>query len=75
MMQHEEREEFINSLVSSLERDLTKSTKERIISNPYIPYNLNVILDLMGKFGIQRRTAKEWLICAQIRFAEKNRKV
>jgi hypothetical protein len=74
-MQHGEREQYIDSIASSLERDLNKTAKSKIMSNPYIPYNQQVILDLMGKFGIQRRTAKEWLICAQIRFAEKNRKV
>jgi len=74
-MQHEEREQYINSLVSSLERDLNKKAKRRIFANPYIPYNLKVILDLMGKFAIQRRTAKEWLVCAQIRFVEKNRNI
>lgn len=72
-MQHGERKQYITSIASSLERDLTKSAKRKIISNPYIPYNSQVILDLMGKFSIQRRTAKEWLICAQIQFAEKNR--
>lgn len=66
-MQHKERETNINSLVQAMRHDLEPETKDRIAKNPYKPYNSEVILDLMGKFAIQRRTAKEWLICAQIR--------
>jgi len=66
-MQHEERETNINSLVRAMKEDLKSETKARIVKNPYKPYNDNVILDLMGRFAIQRRTAKEWLISAQIR--------
>ena len=66
-MQHEERENHINFLVQAMKRDLKPETKDRIDKNPYEPYNDEVILDLMGRFAIQRRTAKEWLICAQIR--------
>lgn len=72
-MQHEERENHINSLVQSMKRDLKPETKDKISKNPYEPYNNEVILDLMGKFGIQRRTAKEWLLCAQIRLVMRNK--
>lgn len=70
-MQHEDRENFIEQIVNSLISDLLPETKERICKNPYEPYNQDVILDLMGKYSIQRRTAKEWLVCAQIKLADK----
>jgi len=69
-MQHSDRETIIDTIVLSIRRDLTSTTKDKILKNPYIPYNEDVIFDLMGKFAVQRRTAKEWLVCAQIRFAE-----
>jgi len=72
-LQHEEREHIVDSLVKRLLNDLTPKALEKISKNPYEPYNPDVILDLMGTYAIQRRTAKEWLICAQIRVA--NRKV
>jgi len=68
-MQHEDRERFIEQITNSLIRDLHSETKKRICGNPYKPYNSDVILDLMGEYAIQRRTAKEWLISAQIRLA------
>ena len=68
-MQHEDRECFVEQITNSLIRDLLPETKKRICDNPYKPYNPDVILDLMGKYSIQRRTAREWLICAQIRLA------
>jgi len=73
-MQHEERESIIKRLVESLSKDLLPKAKSRICGNPYIIYNNKTILDLMADYGVQRRTAKEWLLCAQIRFAvrEKN---
>jgi hypothetical protein len=75
-MQHEDREHYIDVILHALETDLHKETKDKIVKNPYEPYNPTVILDLMGRYSIQRRTAKEWLICAQIRLAENlNRKV
>lgn len=73
-MQHEERESHINSLVQAMQRDLKPETKARIAKNPYKPYNDEVVLDLMGRFAIQRRTAKEWLICAQLRLVEEENK-
>lgn len=73
-MQHEEREFYINSLVQAMQCDLNPETKDRIAINPYKPYNNEVVFDLMGKFAIQRRTAKEWLICAQIRLTSERGK-
>ena len=68
-MQHEERETHIDALVQAMKRDLKPKTKARIIKNAYKPYSEEVILDLMARFSIQRRTAKSWLVCAQIRLA------
>ena len=64
-MQHTDRQSFIGDIVESLKRDLLSETKAKIIANPYEPYNSDVIVDLMGEYGVQRRTAREWLICAQ----------
>jgi len=75
-MQHEDREHCIDVILVALETDLLEEAKAKILKNPYEPYNPDVILDLMGEYSIQRRTAKEWLICAQIRLTKKqNRKV
>lgn len=75
-MQHEDRERFINIILARLKKDLRKNAKHKIIQNPYEPYNSNVILDLMANYSIQRRTAKEWLICAQIKLVnESNHKL
>lgn len=68
-MQHEERLRIIESLVESLSHDLLKEAKKKIRKNPYVAYNEQTILDLMADYGVQRRTAREWLICAQIRFS------
>jgi len=70
-MQHEDRKRFIEQITNSLIRDLLSETKKRICDNPYEPYNPDVILDLMGKYSVQRRTAREWLICAQIKLADR----
>ena len=69
-MQHEEREHHIEVILNSLIKDLLPATQKKIAETPYEPYNPEVILDLMGKYSIQRRTAKEWLICAQLRLVE-----
>lgn len=73
-MQHEDRKRFIEQLTNSLIRDLLPETKKRICEYPYEPYNSDVILDLMGKYSIQRRTAREWLMCAQIKLADRLKK-
>lgn len=70
-MQHEDRKRFIEQLTNSLIRDLLPETKKRICEHPYEVYNSDVILDLMGKYSIQRRTAREWLMCAQIKLADR----
>jgi len=69
-MQHEDREERINTILDRLIKDLLPETQKRIIKDPYKPYNPDVILDIMGEYSIQRRTAKEWLICAQIKLVK-----
>lgn len=69
-MQHEDRKRFIGQITNALIEDLLPKTKKRICKNPYEPYNLKVVLDLMGKYSVQRRTAKEWLICAQLNLAD-----
>lgn len=73
-MQHEDRERFIGQITNALIADLLPETKERICENPYKPYNPEVILDLMGKYSIQRRTAREWLICAQLNLVDRIKK-
>ena len=73
-MQHEEREEIIVSLVKSLSSDLLLKTKRKIYKNPYIVYNEQAILDLMADYGVQRRTAKGWLLSAQIRLTTNRNK-
>lgn len=72
-MQHEDREEVIESLVKSLSNDLVLKTKRKIYNNPYIIYNQRTILDLMADYGVQRRTAKGWLLSAQIRLATRKK--
>jgi len=74
-MQHEDREEIIESLVKSLSNDLILKTKRKIYNNPYIIYNQHTILDLMADYGVQRRTAKGWLLSAQIRLATRKKNV
>lgn len=72
-MQHEERENIIESLVKSLSNDLIPETKKKIRKNPYVIYNEQTILDLMADYGVQRRTARGWLLCAQIRLATRKK--
>jgi len=74
-MQHEERIDIIENLVKSLLSDLLPETKKKIRKNPYVVYNEQTILDLMGDYGVQRRTAREWLLCAQIRLAMRKKNV
>lgn len=66
-MQHEEREEIIDSIVDALVDDLSVETLNGILNNPLEYYSNDTILKLMGDYGVQRRTAREWLICAQVR--------
>ena len=67
-MQHEDREQIIDSIVDALIDDLSPSTLTQILYNPLEYYSDETILKLMGDYAVQRRTAREWLICAQIRF-------
>lgn len=67
-VQHEEREEIINSIVNALIDDLPISKLNEIIVNPLEYYSNETIIKLMGDYAVQRRTAREWLICAQVRF-------
>lgn len=70
-MQHSERVKIIEGIMTALIDDLPKEVLTDILWEPLKFYSNDTILKLMGDYAVQRRTAREWLICAQIRFSLK----
>jgi hypothetical protein len=70
MNRHTTRQFIIENYRNWLLENCTKKELNKILNNPFEVYDNNLLLRMMAFHEVQKRTAKEWLISAQIRLKE-----
>jgi hypothetical protein len=65
LMQHSEREYFIGEVTQDIFKHYSKKELNTILENPWEIPSEDFILEIMVWYKVQRRTALEWIRCAQ----------
>lgn len=67
-MQHSEREYMIGEVAQDLIKHYSKKELTMVLENPWVIPSEDFVSEVMVWYKIQRRTALEWVRCAQYLF-------